>query len=332
MKRVLVTGANGFVGRSLCRRLLAEGCEVTGLVRRPENAASLPAGTTPICCAVDEGMSGLDLSGMDGVVHLAGRAHILRETAVDPAWEIKQANVVLTSRLAQAATTSGVKRFIFMSTAKVYGDCSTRPFDESSPPSPRDAYAASKLEAEERLRAMAASAELALTIIRPPLVYGPGVKANFLHLLRLATLPLPLPLGGINNRRSFIFLDNLVDGIVSCLRQDRAVGETFCISDGEDLSTSDLLCRVGAAMGKRPRLFRLPEASCRRALTAFGLRGHYERLWGSLQVDSSKMARTLGWRPPYDVNHGLAATASWFLEHPRKMLESRVLPWRHPLG
>ncbi|MTJ83705.1 MAG: SDR family oxidoreductase [Telmatospirillum sp.] len=313
--KVLVTGANGFVGQALCRRLQAGGWQVFGAVRRD---VALPPGVTarPVGdIGPDADWTGEDwrlaLSGMTAVVHLAARVHVMRETAADPLAEFRRANRDGTLRLAEAAARHGVGRLLFMSTVKVMGEASgAHPFRDTDPPTPCDPYAIAKREAEDGLLRLPDGP--AVTVLRPPLVYGPGVGGNFRSLLRLADRGWPLPLGSIRNRRSLISVDNLADAVASALAGPPVRWEAFLIRDGEDVSTPELFHRVAAALGRPARLLPVPPSWLSLAGKALGKGAAVDRLLGSLAVDDSGFRARFGWQPPQSLDAGLAATAQWF--------------------
>ncbi len=310
MAAVLVTGASGFVGRHLCRSLLEDGHEVRAAVRDP---ASAPPGVAVV--AVGEIGAGTDwaaaVDGVETVVHLAARVHVTSDAAADPLAEFRRVNVAGTEVLARAAAAAGVRRLVLLSSIKVNGEATTTtPFREDDPPAPQDPYGVSKLEAERRLRAVAGETGLEATIVRPPLVYGPGVKANFLRLLRLVDRGLPLPLAAIDNRRSLVGVRNLCDLIGRCAVDPRAAGEVFLAGDGADVSTPDLIRRIAAALGRPARLFAVPPALLVGLGRLTGRGAAVERLRGSLQVDIAKARRVLDWTPPVTLDDELAATAA----------------------
>ncbi len=310
METVLVTGANGFIGRTLCDVLAASG-------RRVRKAMRIPVPRLPDAVAVGDIGADTDwrtaLEGVSGVVHLAARTHVLRETATDPLAEYRKINVSGTERLARSAAAGGVRRLVFVSSVKVNGErTGERPYSEDDTPRPEDAYGVSKLEAEQALSRIAAETGLELVVLRPPLVYGPDVKGNFLRLMHLVARGAPLPFGAIDNRRSFIYTDNLADAIVKTLSAPRAAGRTYLVSDGEDVSTPDLVRGLALALGVKPRLLSLPLAALGFAATLAGKRGEFARLAGSLQVDSSRLRRELGWQPPFTLAQGLELTAKWY--------------------
>ncbi len=309
--RVLVTGANGFVGRALVEELVRRGSAVTAAVRR---TATFPTGVR-IACVGDLGPS-TDwreaLAGCGAVVHLAARVHVMSDGAADPLAEYRRVNVAATLALAQQALVAGARRYVFVSSVKVNGEGTQpgRPYHEIDTPAPADPYAISKLEAEEGLLALAASTSMEVVVIRAPLIYGPGVRANFLRMARWLARGLPLPLGAVTeNRRSLLGLDNLVDLILLCLQHPRAANQVFLAADGEDLSTTELLRRTAAALGVHPRLVPVPPAILEAGAAVLGKRAVVDRLCGSLQVDIGKARRVLGWRPPVSVDEGLLRAA-----------------------
>jgi UDP-4-keto-D-QuiNAc 4-reductase len=317
VSRFLVTGASGFVGAAVCRSLLATGADVRGAVRQPDRP--LPPGVERSVI----GAIGSDtdwaaaLAGVDCVIHLAARVHHRREDVPDPSTEYRQVNTQGTARLAEAAARAGVRRLVFVSTAKVLGEGRDAPYTSADPPRPEDPYALSKWEAEQALWHRAGASELETVILRPPLVYGPGVRANFLGLMRAIDRGLPLPLGAVRNRRSLLFLDNLVEAIQVAATHPGASGRTYLLSDGEDLSTPELVRRIAVALDRPVRLVAVPPAWLRLAARLVGQKGVVDRLLGSLAVESSEIRRELGWSPKCTVSQGLARTATWFREtHP----------------
>lgn len=307
--KVLVTGANGFVGRALCRRLAEKGWPVTGATRQPADLG-------PGVCRVAMPALGPDsdwqgrLEGIDAVVHLAARVHVMKETTDDPALEFDRVNRDGTLALARAARDAGVGHLLFVSTVKVMGEATAagHPFRDTDPPRPEDDYGRSKLAAEDGLAALCQKGLARATVLRPPLVYGPGVKANFRSLVRLAASGLPLPLAAIANRRSLIHVDNLADAIATALAAEGRDCERFLVSDGEDLSVADLVRRLAAAQGRPARLFPVPPALLRLAGRMAGKTAAVERLVGSLAVDPSGFCRRFGWTPPVSLDQGLAGT------------------------
>jgi nucleoside-diphosphate-sugar epimerase len=309
---VLVTGADGFVGRALCDALAAAGRSVRCAVRRLDRVST---GTIAVGDIGPDTNWNTTLDGVNCVVHLAARTHVLHETTAGALAAYRRINVTGTERLARAAAARGTRRLVFLSSVKVNGEgTGERPYTEEDAPRPEDAYGISKTDAERALAGIAAETGLEITVLRPPLVYGPGVKGNFLRLMRLVARGVPLPLGAIDNRRSFIYLGNLVDAIMKALDAPRAAGRTYLAADGEDLSTPALVRAMAAALGIKPRLVPFPLALLKVAATLTGRRAEFARVAGSLQVDSSRIRRELDWRPPYTVAQGLKQTAKWYLD------------------
>lgn len=310
--RVLVTGANGFVGRTLVTRLMEGGYSLRRAVRRAEAAG--------VAETVVTGEIGPDtdwtaaLRQIDVVVHLAARVHVMRERSRDPLAEFRRVNYDGTRQLARAAVMAGVRRFIYISTVKVHGEATEcRPVDETNAPAPADAYARSKWEAEEFLNELASERGLELVVLRPPLVYGPGVGGNFLRLMELVARGVPLPLGGIENQRSFVGLTNLTDLVARCIHHPAAAGQTFLVADGEDVSTPDLVRRLGTALGRRVRLIAVPERMLRAASWVPGFAASYRRLCGSLQVDASRSRSLLSWAPSSTMDAELERMGTWYM-------------------
>jgi len=307
--RILVTGASGFVGAILCRELVARGHAVRAAVRRAGSPGAAPPELqqVPIPDIAAEFDRRALLDGVDAVVHLAAIAH--RSGSLEE--ELRQVNVDGTVRLAEAAA-GFVRRFVFLSSVKVHGeDSGGGTYGEADALRPEDSYGRSKLEAERALTGIAARSGMELVLIRPPLVYGPGVRANFLRLLRWVDSGLPLPFASVHNRRSLIYLGNLVDAIARCAEHPAARGP-FLVSDEETVSTPDLVSRIARALGRPARLLPAPPALLRAAGTIAGRRDEIRRLIGNLVVDPSRARRTLDWRPPCTLDEGLAETARWF--------------------
>lgn len=312
---LLITGANGFVGRVLCSHFADSGYAVRGSrrnhhqpdIRQDIKWAKIP-NIGPVTVWSDA------LQGIAIIVHLAARVHLVGDRASDPLAEFRQVNVEGTLNLARQAADAGVKRFVFISSVKVNGESTAEDetFSDSSQAAPRDAYGVSKWEAEQGLQRIARETGMEVVIIRPPLVYGPRVKANFLRLLDLVWRGVPLPLGSVNNKRSLVYLGNLVDAIVACVTHPKAAGQTFLVSDGEDVSTPELIRRMAHAMGKPARLLPFPPALLRAAGKVLGKEDEVGRLLDSLVIDSSKIRRELGWKPPFTMEEGLRETAAWY--------------------
>jgi nucleoside-diphosphate-sugar epimerase len=313
LKAVLITGANGFIGSVLCSRLVAEKWNVSGTVRSAENYSSVQGVKSVIIGDIDTATDwNAALQGIDTVVHLAARVHVMKDSSAEPLQAYREVNVYGTERLALQAADAGVNRFIFLSTVKVNGEENRKAYTESDRPSPMDSYGISKMEAELKLRKIAAETGMAVVILRPPLVYGPGVKANFLKLLQTVDRRMPLPFAGVKNQRSLIYVDNLVDAIVSCVLHPNAPGQTFLVSDGKDVSTPELIRMIAAALQKQPRLFRFPPLALYIAGRLTGKGPAVDRLIGSLSVNTGKIKNELGWTAPFTLEEGLQNTAFWY--------------------
>jgi len=314
--RCLITGGNGFVGRALTSHVLARGYDVRLPLRQPQRADQI-AGveTLDIGSLSSETDWMVALRSVDQIVHLAARVHVMNDKSTDPLAEFRRVNVEGTANLARQAAAAGVRRFVYLSSIKVNGEFTEvgLPFTADDVPTPEDPYGMSKYEAEKSLRQIAADTGMEVVIIRPPLVYGPGVKANFESMMRWLARGVPLPLAAVSeNRRSLVALENLVGLIVTCLSHPAAANETFLVSDGEDFSTAELLKRMGAAMGNPARLFYLPPALLKLGATGLNKPGIYQRLCGSLQLDIAKTRQLLRWTPPVSVDEGLRRAAEGF--------------------
>ncbi|MDH1683276.1 SDR family oxidoreductase [Pseudomonas chengduensis] len=315
---ILLTGSTGFVGQALLARLAAQpALDLVVVSRRPNS--SLPAGVAHAQVAdiaADTAWQPV-LQGVQVIIHAAARVHVMNDKVADPLAEFRKVNVDGTLNLARQAVGAGVKRFIFISSIKVNGESTApgKPYSAESQPAPVDPYGISKLEAELALRELAAETGMEVVIIRPPLVYGPDVKANFLSMMRWLSKGIPLPLGTIQNRRSLVALDNLVDLIATCVEHPAAANQTFMVSDGEDLSTRQLLRRMGGALGRPARLVPIPAWLLEAGASLLGKRALAQRLCGSLQVDISKTRELLNWSPPLGVDAALRRAAEHFLEH-----------------
>jgi len=310
MALVVVTGASGFVGSSLSTSLADVGSRVRSAVR-----AGTPA-ELPGCSGVERAILGdisastgwsSVLTNVDCVIHCAARAHLMHETAHDALAAYRAMNVEGSRRLAEQAAAVGVRRLVYLSSIKVNGEQTSpvAPFSHSDRPAPEDAYGISKWEAEQALWEISAKTGLEVVVVRPPLVYGSGVKGNLARLLKLVRSGVPLPLGAVENKRSLIGLDNLVDLLIRCVDHPEAAGQTFLVSDGEDLSTPDLLRQMAAAMGRSARLIPVPVPLLHLAGSTLGKRAEIDRLVGSLQINSSNTRRVLGWTPPVSVQEGI---------------------------
>lgn len=307
---ILVTGANGFVGKSLCLELHREHYSVKAAVREnivlTENADIVSLES--IDASTDWSSA---LHDVAVIVHLAARVHVMNDKSFDPLAEFRKVNVGGTLNLAMQAAMAGVKRFIFISSVKVNGEYTElgKPFTELDNPAPQDAYGISKFEAEQGLMKIAEQTGMEVVIIRPPLVYGAGVKANFLSMMRAVKNGIPLPLGKIDNKRSIVYVGNLVSFILTCIDHPAAANQVFLVSDGRDLSTTELLQESAIALGMKSRLFSVPQKFIEIGAALIGKRDVAQRLCGKLQVDISKARNLLGWEPPHTVADGLKNTA-----------------------
>lgn len=317
--KILVTGAGGFVGDALCRRLVASGHGVIGVFRENPAPASWMESRIVGDLQNIADFAGV-VEGAEAIVHLAARVHQMRETASDPEAAFIRANTDVTEKLARAAAGAGTRAFVFLSSVKVNGEATNgAPFTESDDPAPEDAYGRSKLAAEAVLQEISASSQMSITTLRVPLVYGPGVRANFAALLRVCDLPLPLPLGGITgNRRSLLYIGNLTHAIERVLdtggkgMADKSGpgSEFFFLSDGEDISTADLVRRLRRCLNRHAPSIAIPAGMIRTLARIAGKPAASDRLCGSLQVDPARFAKEFGWIPPFSVDQGLAATAA----------------------
>lgn len=302
-----MTGGSGFVGSAMLKRLLKDGFEARASAR--SNLSTELKGVQyhqirDMTVATDWNAA---LIGVQAVVHCAARVHVMQDDATDPLHAYREVNVNGTLNLARQAAQAGVRRFVFVSSIKVNGETTQpgHPFTADEVPSPLDPYGVSKLEAELGLREIEAQTGIQVVIVRPPLVYGPGVKANFASMIRWVARCIPLPLGTIHNARSMVALDNLVDLLVTCLTHPAAAGQTFLVSDGQDVSTTELLRRTANAMGKKALLLPVPASVLELGASLLGKRAVAQRLCGSLQVDINKTRRLLGWNPPLTLDQGL---------------------------
>jgi nucleoside-diphosphate-sugar epimerase len=315
MKKILVTGAEGFVGKSFCKRvsLESEWTVIKGIhsLKESSNSFSSKDYWVPFDLSDPDPELFFSKGAIDSVVHLAAKVHVMN--AEDAHEEYRRINTTGTERLARMAAAAGVRRFVFMSTVKVSAEKSRIPLLESETPQPIGAYAVSKSEAELALKEVARESGLEVVILRSPLVYGPGVRANFLAMMEWIRKGIPLPLGSIDNRRSLVFSENLADAIFQCATHPQASGETFFVSDGEDLSTPELISRLAVLMGRTKPTFSFPPTFLRLLGTATGKSASIDRLTESLTVDISKIRSRLGWAPPFSMNEGLKKTVEYFL-------------------
>lgn len=315
--RVLVTGATGFVGSALLKRLAAEsGVEPVALVRGQSGALAFDGERLAVADLESESLPEGNLAGIEVVVHAGARVHVMRDSEPDPLAAFRRVNLEGTLNLARRAAEDGVKRFVFVSSAKVHGEVSPfgDPFTEQQTPNPVDPYAISKYEAEQALFDLARETGMELVVVRPPLVYGPGVKANFQTMMKWVERGIPLPLGAIGNRRSLLALDNLVDFLTLCLNHPAAANEVFLVADGEDLSTSDLLRGLADAMGRPARLVPVPGGLLFGVARLLGQGAVAQRLGGDFQVSIDKARRVLGWSPRVGAHEALRRTAQWYLQ------------------
>ena len=316
--RILITGATGFIGSALSRSLLAAGYPVKGAVRAstriPQRSNSKSANLEWVVLhdRSTERETDEALQGVQSVVHLAARVHVMVDDASNPLQEFQRVNVDWTERLAARAASQGVRRFVYLSSVKVNGEETVAPFTEQDFPHPQDPYGVSKWEAEQALARVSTQTGMEAVVVRSPLVYGPGVRGNFLQLLNILRRGMPLPLASIRNQRSLVYLGNLVDALARCIQDRRAAGQTYLVRDGEDLSTPELVRRLSLAMESSVCLWPCPTSLLYWMGQAAGKRGVIDRLVGSLQVNSSKIQTELDWHPPFSVDAGLSETAAWF--------------------
>ena len=327
LKTVFITGANGFVGKPLSQRLLDEGWRVKAGVRVPDAVDGLPAGVDVVTAPdVSKDVDWTPLfSGVDAVVHLIARTHVMHERAVDPLEAYRQINVQGTRRVAAGALRAGVSRFIFMSSIKAVGEGAESAYSEATPAQPEDAYGISKLEAEQELFEMFLHTPASLSVVRPPLIYGANARGNLLRLMRLARLGIPLPLGGIRNARSMVYVKNLTDAVATLLERDHCRG-LYHVADAQPQSTSELLRVLAAAQRVRLRLLPTPISALRFAGRLFGRSDEIRRLLGSLTVSIERMQRDARWKPPHSAETGLTEMVDAFLAEREPTRMARMRP------
>jgi nucleoside-diphosphate-sugar epimerase len=312
--KILVTGASGFVGRAVCRRLLAEGWDVCGAIRRD---VPLPEGVSPRRVDALGPTTRWDeaLDGIQGIVHLAARVHVMNERGAKTLALYRHANRDATEHLAIEARRLGVHHMLFMSSIKVNGEATfERPFTETDVPAPVDSYAISKWEAEQGLHRVAEAGGLKVTILRPPLVYGPGVGGNFRQMMKVVAKGWPLPLASIRNRRSLIYVENLADAVAMLMKEPAGRAETFLVADQEVISIAELIAKIAHLMGKRANLFPVPAGLLYAAANLAGMSAAASRLIGSFVVNAGAIHQRFGWTPPFTLDQGLADTVRAFMK------------------
>ena len=313
--RVLVTGANGFIGQALCEKLFAEDWQVVGAVRDKQAGGKLPDRVKKV--KIDSLGWETDwkeaLNGVDTVIHLAAQVHVSGANTAELIKAYHSVNIAGTEHLAQMAASMKVRRFIYMSSIKVNGEGRQIPYTEHDRPAPSDPYGISKYEAEQLLKVITLKTGLEVVVLRPPLVYGPQVKANFLKLFKVVNMGIPLPFANVKNQRSLIFIGNLIDAIILCINHPKAAGKTYLLSDGVDTSTPELVHKIGSMLGKPPRLFPFSLTLLRLLAKVVRQTEALGRLLDSFAVDITKIRRELNWTPPFTLEEGMAQTAKWYL-------------------
>lgn len=314
MASILVTGATGFVAKSLIPYLSKSGHQVRAALRGSDSPSWLRDVEKMSVGDIDaETDWSQTLQGIDCVIHLAARVHVMKETEANPLDAFRMVNVEGTTRLYQQASQAAVKRFLFLSTIKVNGESTNQsPFQADDPKVPADPYGVSKKEAEDRLLSLAKESDTEVVIIRPPLIYGPGVKGNFLRLAKLVSLSWPLPLGNTENKRSLVYIDNLCSFLTTCVEAPNCGNQVFLVSDGSDLSTTDLFKLMAQGLGKRSFLFSFPASLIHFFARMLGRTSEYDRLFGSLQVSIEKNKELVDWTPPVSPEEGIQATMKWY--------------------
>jgi len=315
--RILATGANGFVGHQLCEELVKLGFSVIAATRAKEslNIMGCEVINVPDIDSYTDWTAAL--SEVKTVIHLAARVHVMHDDAISPLDEFLKVNLHGTVNLAHQAANAGVRRFVYVSSIKVNGEYTKEgePFTETCTPNPQDYYAISKLKAEQALLAIGEKTGMEVVIVRPPLIYGPGVKANFLNLIKLVDKSLPLPLGDIHNSRSMVYVGNVVSALIACATHRKAANQIYLISDGEDISTPQLIAKISTVLNSRNHTFYFPISLIYFAATLFGKRAAIQRLTQSLIIDSAKIRKELGWQPPFTLIDGLKITADWYKQN-----------------
>ena len=308
MPKILITGASGFVGKSLTSALLRQGHSICAAVRSissPNESSEIVVGE------IDHDTNwATALRDVDVVIHLAARVHVMTEYSQNPLDEFRKTNVEGTLNLAQQAAKAGVKRIVYVSSIGVNGTHTASPYTELDNPQPHNDYTFSKCEAEQALHKVSVKTGLEVVIVRPPLVYGFGAPGNFAQMIKVLAKGIPLPLASVKNLRSLIYLENLVDALILCAIHPAAAGQTYLVGDGQDISTPDLLRKLSSVMGRSARLFPCPIVLMRLSGQLLGKSDQISKLVGSLQIDSSKIRRELGWKPPFTLDEGLKATVS----------------------
>lgn len=309
---MLVTGASGFVGRCLTAELQQRGHAVRVALRNTKQVVG--CAEAALITNINAETDWTDaLRGIDTVFHLAARVHVMKDDTSDPLAEFRKVNLHGTENLARQAVRAGVKRLVYVSSIKVNGEGSeSTSYTERDSANPQDPYGVSKWEAEQALHRIADETGLEVVIVRPPLVYGPGVKGNFISLFKAIDKGLPLPLAGARNARSLVYVGNLADALIACATRVEAAGQTYLVSDGDAVSTADLVSGIARALECRGRCFYFPPVILRVLARLLGKSAQVDRLFGSLRVDSSKLRQQLGWAPPYTLQQGLLETARWY--------------------
>ncbi len=309
----LITGANGFVGSALCADLVQHQHVVRAAIRSDKAwMAGLNNAVIGELNAYTDWSAALQQ--IDVVVHLAARVHVMHDTATDPLAAFRQVNVAATENLARQAAQAGVKRLVYVSSIKVNGEGTSgiTSYTEQDIPNPQDPYGVSKWEAEQVLQRVAVKTGLEVVIVRPPLIYGAGVKGNFIKLFSVIERGMPLPLKGADNARSLLYVGNFVDALRVCGTHPAAVGQTYLVSDGEAISTAQLVANIASVLNCRNLAFYFPVGLLRRIAGWLGRSAAVERLFGSLRINDEKIRHELAWQPPYSMAQGLRATADWY--------------------